>query len=101
MEPQPGARQQPGGALAEPGWVLAGQAAWVLAGPPGSGSGMRQRVTSKPRAPSLPTWWAIRRRAGAAGAAEWWASWSLRRATRRRRARGDIHRRVVSAQAGL
>src|SRR5215813_9582391 len=33
-----------------------GQAAGVLAGPAGSGPGMRQRVTSKPRAPSLPTW---------------------------------------------
>jgi hypothetical protein len=39
-----------------------GQAAWLFPGPPGSGSGMRQRVTSKPRAPSLPTWWAICRR---------------------------------------
>ncbi len=41
-----------------------GQAAWVLAAWPGSGcgSGGRQRVTSKPRAPSLLMWWAICRR---------------------------------------
>ena len=42
------------------GWGLQGvmgQAAGGFPGPPGSGSGMRQRVTSKPRAPSLPTWW--------------------------------------------
>jgi hypothetical protein len=44
-------------------WV-SGQAAWGLCGWPGleSGSGMRQRVTSKPRAASLPVWWAIWRR---------------------------------------
>jgi Helix-turn-helix domain len=39
-----------------------GQAAWAGPVPSGSGSGMRQRVTSKPRDPSLPTWWAIWRR---------------------------------------
>jgi hypothetical protein len=39
-----------------------GQAAWAGSVPSGSGSGMRQRVTSKPRAPSLPTWWATWRR---------------------------------------
>jgi hypothetical protein len=31
-----------------------GQAAWVLAGPSGSGSGMRARVTSRPRACHVP-----------------------------------------------
>ena len=37
----------------------AGQAVWVFASSLGSGSapGRRQRVTSKPRAPILPTWW--------------------------------------------
>ena len=41
-----------------------GQAAWVwpVGSGSGSGPGMRQRVTSKPRAPSLPMWWAISRR---------------------------------------
>ena len=39
-----------------------GQAAWAGSVPSGAGSGMRQRVTSKPRDPSLPTWWAIWRR---------------------------------------
>jgi hypothetical protein len=59
------ARGSAGGAGSRPaGDVAGGQAAWVLAAWPGlgSGSGMRQRVTSKPRAPSLPTWWAICRR---------------------------------------
>jgi hypothetical protein len=36
-----------------------GQASRVLADPAGSGPEMRQRVTSKPRAPSLPTGWRI------------------------------------------
>jgi hypothetical protein len=49
---------------AEPGGIGGvGQAAWLpVAAGSGSGSGMRQRVTSKPRAASLPTWWAIWRR---------------------------------------
>jgi len=40
----------------------AGQAAWAGPDPSGAGSGMRHRVTSKPRDPSLPTWWATWRR---------------------------------------
>jgi hypothetical protein len=39
-----------------------GQAAWAGPDPSGAGSGMRQRVTSKPGDPSLPTWWVIWRR---------------------------------------
>ena len=39
-----------------------GQAAWAGPDPSGAGSGMRHRVTSKPRDPSLPTWWATWRR---------------------------------------
>ena len=39
-----------------------GQAAWVRPVPSGSAWGTRQRVTSKPRDPSLPMWWAIWRR---------------------------------------
>src|SRR5882724_13148808 len=65
MGPQPGARQRRRSRLfGLPVMWVSGQAAWVLAAGrgPGSGSGRRQRVTSKPRAPSLPTWWAICRR---------------------------------------
>ena len=57
--PQLGARQRTPGVTGRSGVCrgVMGQAACVVPGPAGSGSGMRQRVTSKPRAPSLPTWW--------------------------------------------
>ena len=58
---QLGARQQPAAVMPSLRW-LAGQAAGVWPVRSGSASGMRHRVTSKPRAPSLPTWWAIWRR---------------------------------------
>ena len=54
--PQLGARQLPAAVCAVGGGRRMGQAAWVLAGPSGSGSGMRARVTSRPRASISRTW---------------------------------------------
>ena len=62
--PWPGARQRTLAIECRPGacWCGMRQAAWLFPVPRGSGSGGRQRVTSKPSALSLPTWWAICRR---------------------------------------
>src|ERR1019366_5965872 len=60
---QPGARQRRRSRLlGSPVMWVSGQAARVVPASSGPVSGRRQRVTSKPRAPSLPTWWAICRR---------------------------------------
>ena len=49
-------RRRPAAVCAVGGGRRMGQAAWVLAGPSGSGSGMRARVTSRPRASISRTW---------------------------------------------